>query len=166
MVNRIGPGTRLTCAHIRSSPAANRSVALGSRLRLGKQGHQHPDRNGGLSGAQVEIGNTINYGSFGTTAEYSIAADGKSLNVGRFQQHADRIGACREREHRWRDNKITFETGFDKDLSVVGLNNIVHYSDGDPKINDTGSATRFRRAERRPPAPCRPAPGSESCCAL
>ena len=35
----------------------------------------------GKSGAQVEVGNTINYGSFGTTTEIDCA-EGKSLNVG------------------------------------------------------------------------------------
>ncbi|PRC48342.1 hypothetical protein C6A85_80330, partial [Mycobacterium sp. ITM-2017-0098] len=40
-----------------------------------------PSATAGSSGAQVEIGNTINYGSFGTTADIDCA-DGKSLNVG------------------------------------------------------------------------------------
>ena len=40
-----------------------------------------PTATAGSSGAQVEIGNTINYGSFGTTAEIDCA-DGKSLNIG------------------------------------------------------------------------------------
>src|SRR4051812_49788793 len=40
-----------------------------------------PTATAGSSGAQVEIGNTINYGSFGTTADIDCA-DGKSLNIG------------------------------------------------------------------------------------
>ncbi|MCB0944308.1 MAG: hypothetical protein KDB49_04475, partial [Mycobacterium sp.] len=40
-----------------------------------------PTATAGKSGAQVEVGNTINYGSFGTTADIDCA-DGKSLNVG------------------------------------------------------------------------------------
>ena len=40
-----------------------------------------PTATAGTSGAQVEVGNTINYGSFGTTADIDCA-DGKSLNVG------------------------------------------------------------------------------------
>src|SRR6478735_1414819 len=89
-------------------------------------GTTSPTMTAGTSGAQVEAGNTINYGSFGTTADLDCA-DGKSLNVG---------GA---------DNKITFDK-IDKELSVVGLNNTVTYKDGDPKVNNLGSGNDIKKA--------------------
>src|SRR5258708_40070929 len=47
----------------------------------GSKDSNAPTATAGTSGAQVEIGNTINYGSFGTTAEIDCGG-GKSLNVG------------------------------------------------------------------------------------
>jgi Protein of unknown function (DUF3060) len=97
----------------------------------------------GSSGAQVEIGNTINYGSFGTTAEVDCA-DGKSLNVGGSNNKLTVKGTCANVNIGGADNTITFEK-VDKGLSVVGLNNIVTYKDGDPKISDTGSNNKISK---------------------
>ena len=97
----------------------------------------NPTATAGTSGAQVEIGNTINYGSFGTTADIDCA-DGKSLNVGGSNNTLTVKGACANVNVGGADNKISFER-VDAELSVVGLNNTVTYRDGEPKINDTGS---------------------------
>src|SRR6478672_9681639 len=91
----------------------------------------------GTSGAQVEIGNTINYGSFGTTADIDCA-DGKSLNIGGSNNTLTVKGSCANVNIGGADNKVTFDK-IDKEISVVGLNNTVTYKDGDPKVNDTGS---------------------------
>ncbi|MFY1621412.1 DUF3060 domain-containing protein [Micromonospora sp. WMMD736] len=91
----------------------------------------------GDSGAQVEIGDTINYGSFGTTSEIDCA-DGKSLNVGGSNNTLTVIGTCANVNIGGADNTITFEK-VDTDITVVGFNNTVTYSDGEPTINDTGS---------------------------
>lgn len=91
----------------------------------------------GTSGAQVEIGNTINYGSFGTTADIDCA-DGKSLNIGGSNNTLTVKGTCANVNIGGADNKLTFER-VDGELSVVGLNNTATYRDGDPKVNDTGS---------------------------
>jgi len=96
-----------------------------------------PTATAGSSGAQVEIGNTINYGSFGTTADIDCA-DGKSLNVGGSNNTLTVKGSCANVNVGGADNKITFDT-VNSELSVVGLNNTVTYRNGDPKINDTGS---------------------------
>ena len=75
------PGTRLTCDTVLHRLAVQSRTRAG-RLRLGKQRDQRADRDcGDVRAPQVEIGNTINYGSFGTTADIDCA-DGKSLNVG------------------------------------------------------------------------------------
>jgi hypothetical protein len=102
-----------------------------------------PTATAGSSGAQVEIGNTINYGSFGTTADLDCA-DGKSLNVGGSNNTLTVKGSCANVNIGGADNKITFEN-VDKELSVVGLNNTVTYKDGDPKVNDTGSNNKISK---------------------
>lgn len=96
-----------------------------------------PTVTAGSSGAQVQIGNTINYGSFGTTAEIDCA-DGKALNVGGSNNTLTVVGTCTNVNVGGADNKISFER-VETELSVVGINNTVTYREGDPKINDTGS---------------------------
>ncbi|MCH9736398.1 MAG: DUF3060 domain-containing protein [Actinomycetia bacterium] len=96
-----------------------------------------PTMTAGTSGAQVEIGNTINYGSFGTTADIDCA-DGKALNIGGSNNTLTVKGRCASVNVGGADNTLTFEQ-VDSELSVVGLNNTVTYREGEPKINDTGS---------------------------
>jgi hypothetical protein len=102
-----------------------------------------PSATAGTSGAQVEVGNTINYGSFGTTADIDCA-DGKSLNVGGSNNTLTVKGTCSSVNVGGADNKITFEK-VDKDISVVGFNNTVSYKDGDPKLNDLGSGNSVKK---------------------
>jgi Protein of unknown function (DUF3060) len=97
----------------------------------------------GSSGAQVEVGNTINYGSFGTTANIDCG-NGKSLNVGGSNNTLTVKGTCASVNIGGADNKITFEK-IDKDLSVVGVNNTVTYSGGDPKVSDLGSGNKVNK---------------------
>jgi len=102
-----------------------------------------PTATAGTSGAQVEVGNTINYGSFGATAEIDCA-DGKSLNVGGSNNTLTVKGTCANVNIGGADNKITFDR-VDKELSVVGLNNTVTYKDGDPKVDDLGSGNKITK---------------------
>jgi Protein of unknown function (DUF3060) len=102
-----------------------------------------PSATAGTSGAQVEVGNTINYGSFGTTADIDCA-DGKSLNVGGSNNTLTVKGTCASVNIGGADNKITFDK-IDKDLSVVGLNNTVSYKDGDPKVDNLGSGNVIKK---------------------
>jgi hypothetical protein len=108
-----------------------------------KRDNEAPLATAGSSGAQVEIGNTINYGSFGTTADIDCA-DGKSLNVGGSNNTLTVKGSCASVNIGGADNKITFET-VDKELSVVGLNNTVIYKGGDPKVEDLGSGNKISK---------------------
>jgi hypothetical protein len=102
-----------------------------------------PTATAGTSGAKVEVGNTINYGSFGTTAEIDCA-DGKSLNIGGSNNTLTVKGTCASVNIGGADNKVTLEK-VDKDLSVVGLNNTVTYKDGDPKVDDLGSGNAIKK---------------------
>lgn len=104
---------------------------------------QSPTMTAGTLGAQVEVGNTINYGSFGTTAEIDCA-DGKSLNVGGSNNTLTVRGTCASVNVGGADNKITVDK-IDKDLSVVGLNNTVTFKDGDPKIDNLGSGNDIKK---------------------
>lgn len=117
-------------------------AALAAVIALAGCGSESQDTNkptatAGTAGGQVEIGNTINYGSFGTTTEIDCA-DGKSLNVGGANNTLTVKGTCANVNIGGSDNKITFDR-VNKELSVVGLNNTITYKDGDPKINDTGN---------------------------
>jgi hypothetical protein len=102
-----------------------------------------PTATAGTSGAQVEIGNTVNYGSFGTTADIDCAS-GKSLNVGGSNNTLTVKGTCGSVNIGGADNKITFDT-VDKDLSVVGLNNTITYKNGAPKVDDLGSGNKISK---------------------
>jgi len=99
-----------------------------------------PSGSAGSSGAQVEIGNTINYGSFGTTADIDCS-DGKSLNVGGSNNTLTVKGTCASVNVGGADNKITFDR-VDDSLTVVGLNNTVSYREGEPKVEDRGSGNK------------------------
>jgi hypothetical protein len=97
----------------------------------------------GTSGVQVEIANTINYGSVGTTAEIDCA-DGKSLTIGGSNNTLTVKGTCANVNIGGADNKVAFQK-IESGLSVVGLNNTVTYSEGDPHVNDTGSGNSISK---------------------
>lgn len=118
------------------------AVPVAAALVLSACGSESADTNSptataGSAGAQVEIANTINYGSFGTTADIDCA-DGKSLNIGGSNNTLTVKGTCANVNIGGADNQVDFEK-IDKEISVVGLNNAVTYRDGDPKVNDTGN---------------------------
>jgi hypothetical protein len=102
-----------------------------------------PTMTAGSSGVQVQIANTINYGSVGTTADIDCA-DGKSLTIGGSNNTLTVKGTCNNVNIGGADNKLTFEK-IENGLSVVGLNNTVSFKDGDPKVNDTGSGNSIRK---------------------
>ncbi len=123
---------RRICAGIVTTAAALALTGCGSGDHDGS-----PTVTAGTSGAQVEIGNTINYGSFGTTADLDCG-EGKSLNIGGSNNTLTVSGACANVNIGGADNKVTFER-VDNELTVVGLNNTVTYQQGEPTVNDTGT---------------------------
>src|SRR6201996_4061226 len=96
------------------------------------------------TGAQFDIGNTINYGSLGTTTTLDCG-DGKSLNVGGSNNTLTVKGRCGTVSIGGADNKITFDK-IDKQLNVVGFNNTITYKDGAPKIDNLGSGNTINKA--------------------
>lgn len=133
-------------AHITRLTGSLAALAVAAALAgcgSDSQGGNPPTVTAGTSGAKVEIGNTINYGSFGTTAEIDCA-DGKSLNVGGSNNTLTVTGSCANVNIGGADNKINFDK-VQQGISVVGLNNTVTYKDGDPKIDDLGSGNRISK---------------------
>lgn len=97
------------------------------------------DEDATSSGVQAD--STINYGSFGTTADIDCA-DGKSLNVGGSNNTLKVVGNCSSVTIGGADNKVTLAR-VEGELSVAGLNNIVTYKSGDPEVNDEGTGNRI-----------------------
>ena len=64
----------------------------------------------GTEGGQVEIGNTINYSSVGTTTELDCA-DGKSLNIGGNNNKLTVKGTCANANIGGADNTVNMDTG-------------------------------------------------------
>jgi Protein of unknown function (DUF3060) len=97
----------------------------------------------GPSGVQLEINDTINYGSFGTTTTIDCA-DGKSLTIGGSNNTLTVTGTCANVNVGGADNKVTLDT-VNAEITTVGLNNTVVYKNGDPKISDLGSDNSVKK---------------------
>lgn len=97
----------------------------------------------GEGGSEVQVGSTINYGSFGTTADIDCGA-GRSLNVGGSNNTLKVVGTCASVSVGGADNTITVNR-IDGALSVDGLNNTVTYKNGDPDVDDRGSGNRISK---------------------
>jgi hypothetical protein len=96
------------------------------------------------TGAQFDIGNTINYTSLGTTTTLDCG-DGKSLNVGGSNNTLTVNGTCGTVSIGGADNKLTIDK-IDKHLNVVGFNNTITYKDGNPKVENLGSGNTINKA--------------------
>ncbi len=145
LISTSGRGRR--CGTVR-----DRGVRHG-RLRTEEQQHGSIDRLATSStpapsttstGAQFDIGNTINYGSLGTTTTLDCG-DGKSLNVGGSNNTLTVKGSCGTVSIGGADNKITIDK-IDKQLNVVGFNNTISYKAGDPKVDNLGSGNTINKA--------------------
>jgi hypothetical protein len=123
-------------------------VAIAAAAMIGLSGcssggNTKPTATAGTSGAQVQLGNTINYGSFNTTADIDCS-DGKSLNVGGSGNTLTVKGTCGSVNIGGADNKLTFDT-ISNDISVVGVNNTVTYKGGNPKVENLGSGNQVNK---------------------
>jgi hypothetical protein len=109
-------------------------------LALTLAGCGSPD---GQPGAQVEGGSTLNYGSFGTTADLDCG-QGNSLTVAGSNNTLKVAGACASVRVSGADNTITLQR-VDGELAVPGLNNTVTYQAGEPAVEDSGLGNRVGR---------------------
>jgi hypothetical protein len=96
------------------------------------------------AGGQFDIGNTINYGSLGTTTTLDCG-DGKSLNVGGNNNTLTVKGTCETVSVGGADNKITIDK-IDKHLNVVGINNTITYKDGNPDVENLSNGNTITKA--------------------
>jgi hypothetical protein len=96
------------------------------------------------TGAQFDIGNTINYVSTGTTTTLDCG-DGKSLNVGGFNNTLTVTGTCGTVSVGGGDNKITIDK-IDKSVNVVGSHNAITYKNGEPKVENLGGGNTINKA--------------------
>lgn len=112
-------------------------VAVGMAVTAAGCGSDRP------AGSSVQVGNTINYGSYGTTAQIDCG-DGKALNVGGSNNTLTVHGRCTSVNVGGADNRITLET-VEQDLSVVGLNNTVIYQAGDPTVSNLGTGNDIKK---------------------
>ncbi|MBV8860652.1 MAG: DUF3060 domain-containing protein [Mycobacterium sp.] len=96
------------------------------------------------AGGQLDIGNTINYGSLGTVTTLDCD-DGKSLNVGGNNNTLTVRGTCETVSVGGADNKITIDK-IDKHLTAVGINNTIIYKDGNPEVEILGNNNTITKA--------------------
>jgi len=116
---------------------------LGSLTACSSSDKESPSGPPANNGGQVDVGYTVNYGSFGTKAKIDCA-EGKSLNVGGSNNTLTVTGSCWGVNIGGADNRITFDK-VTFELSVVGLNNTIIYKAGDPQINNLGSGNTITK---------------------
>lgn len=104
--------------------------------------HSDPDKVKSVT-SQLEFGNTINYGAFGTSTEVDCAT-GKSLNVSGSNNTLKVKGRCAAVSIAGADNRVALDE-VDTALTITGLNNTVSYHAGQPTIDDRGSGNSVRR---------------------
>jgi hypothetical protein len=134
-------------------------VALSAVAAFGLAGCGHGGNNGTVpsagssstpapstssTGAQFDIGNTINYVSTGTTTTLDCG-NGRSLNVGGFHNTLTVTGTCGTVSVGGGDNKITIDK-IDKSVNVVGSHNEITYKDGEPKVENLGGGNTINKA--------------------
>ena len=102
-----------------------------------------PAATGGNSGSQVDLANSIDYPSVGTTAELDCA-DGKSVNIGGSNNTLTITGTCASVNVAGSDNRITIEA-VDDDIRVGGINNTINYRTGDPAIDSASASNAIRK---------------------
>lgn len=97
----------------------------------------------GSDGGAGTVDPTINYGSYGSTADIDCG-NGKPLNVAGSNNTLTVIGSCSSVHVGGADNTIRIAR-LDGELSVVGFNNTITYKAGEPNVDDAGSGNRISR---------------------
>ncbi len=92
----------------------------------------------------VEIGNSVEYGSFNTTATVDCA-NGKSLNVAGSNNTLTVTGTCETVSIGGTGNKITIDK-VNTRITVLGVENTITYKDGDPKVDNIGTNNSIKKA--------------------
>jgi hypothetical protein len=103
-----------------------------------------PTTSGGNSvSTSVEIGNSLEYGSFNTTATLDCA-NGKSLNVAGSNNTLTVTGTCETVSIGGTGNKMTIDK-INTRITVLGVENTITYKDGDPKVDNIGTNNNIKK---------------------
>jgi len=100
-------------------------------------GAQAPTATPGTVGAQVQIGNTISYGSFRTSNDIDCAS-GKDLDIGGSNNTLTIRGVCSTVTIGGASNTVAIAQ-VDKAITILGTDNSLTYHAGDPKIDNIGA---------------------------
>ncbi len=132
------------CSSTANPPAGSTTATTSSATATTSAGAAPTTASSGPSTtASVEIGNTINYGSLGTTATLDCA-NGKSLNVGGSSNTLTVTGTCETVTITGMTNQVTFDK-INTHLTVLGLNTSITYKDGSPKVDNLGSGNAVNK---------------------
>jgi hypothetical protein len=121
-----GPSTTTTTAPRSTSAAATTTTSGGNSVST-----------------SVEIGNSLEYGSFNTTATLDCA-NGKSLNVAGSNNTLTVTGTCETVSIGGTGNKITIDK-INTRITVLGVENTITYKDGDPKVDNIGTNNSIKK---------------------
>jgi hypothetical protein len=98
---------------------------------------------GNSANTSVQIGNSLEYGSFNTTATLDCA-NGKSLNVAGSNNTLTVTGTCETVSIGGTGNKITIDK-INTRITVLGVQNTITYKDGDPKVDNIGTNNDIKK---------------------
>lgn len=90
----------------------------------------------------VRPGNTVSYGSFGTSGSIDCG-DSRNVEISGSNNTLTLTGICASVRVTGADNKITADR-VDSEIVVSGLNNTVSYRAGKPALTNTGSGNVVR----------------------
>lgn len=121
-----GSSTTTTTARTSTSAAATTTTSGGNSVST-----------------SVEIGNSLEYGSFNTTATLDCA-NGKSLNVAGSNNTLTVTGTCETVSIGGTGNKITIDK-INTRITVLGVENTITYKDGDPKVDNIGTNNNIKK---------------------
>jgi hypothetical protein len=130
------------CSSTANPPGGVTTTSTTTRTSSGTAGPT-PSTSGPPTTASIEIGNTLNYGSFGTTGTLDCA-NGKSLNVAGSNNTLTVTGTCETVSIGGTGNKITLDK-INTRLTVLGMENTITYKDGDPKVDNIGTNNDIKK---------------------
>jgi hypothetical protein len=132
------------CSSTANPPGGATSSATTSSTAPTSTGAAATTTSGGNSvSTSVEIGNSLEYGSFNTTANLDCA-NGKTLNVAGSNNTLTVTGTCETVSIGGTGNKITIDK-VNTRITVLGVENTITYKDGDPKVDNIGPNNNIKK---------------------
>ena len=126
-----------------ANPPASSSTSTTAASKTRSSAAAPTTSGGNTFSTSVQIGNSLEYGSFNATATLDCA-NGKSLNVAGSNNTLTVTGTCETVSIGGTGNKITFDK-INTRLTVLGLENTITYKDGDPKVDNIGTNNDIKK---------------------